>query len=122
MTARQRRPCTAAEAREAAVEARLIAEPLLPDHEPDPSREATHPGCHELLRISAHLESVITLLNLLRISVAAGHSFRFLLDSGNGGRWTPSSTLVDTHNVLPVGVDAAAPSCHVGLPGRCAAG
>ncbi|MCP3020342.1 DUF1484 family protein [Cupriavidus basilensis] len=64
MTARQRRPRTAAEAREAAVEARLIAEPLLPDHEADPSHEATHQGCHELLRISAHLESVITLLNL----------------------------------------------------------
>lgn len=28
-------------------------------------------------------------LRELRISVAAGHSFRFLLDSGNGGRWDP---------------------------------
>jgi len=26
----------------------------------------------------------------------------------------PSSALMDTHNVLPVGVDAAAPSRHVG--------
>ncbi|MHA7678592.1 DUF1484 family protein [Cupriavidus sp. PET2-C1] len=64
MTARQRRPRTAAAAREAAVEARLIAEPLLPDNESGPRHEATHQGCHELLRISAHLESVITLLNL----------------------------------------------------------
>ncbi|MGO4152188.1 DUF1484 family protein [Cupriavidus sp. YAF13] len=64
MTARQRRPRTAAEAREAALEARLIAEPLLADNAADSSHEATHQGCHELLRISAHLESVITLLNL----------------------------------------------------------
>ncbi|MBB1634799.1 DUF1484 family protein [Cupriavidus sp. UME77] len=64
MTVRQRRPRTAAEAREAAVEARLIAEPLLPGNEAGPSHDATHRGCHELLRISAHLESVITLLNL----------------------------------------------------------
>ncbi|AJG17430.1 DUF1484 family protein [Cupriavidus basilensis] len=64
MTARQRRPRTAAEAREAALEARPIAAPLLPSNDPGPSHEATHQGCHELLRIRAHLESVISLLNL----------------------------------------------------------
>ena len=58
MTARQRRPRTAAQAREAAVEAKLIAEPLLPDNEADPSHEATHQGCYEMLRISAHLNEV----------------------------------------------------------------
>ena len=47
-------------------------------------------------------------------SVAAGHSFRFLLDSGNGGSCTPGSSLVDTHYMLQVGIDAAAPSCYVG--------
>ncbi len=57
----------------------------------------------------------------LRISVADGHSVRFLLDSGNGGNWTPGSAPLDTRSLLPVGIDSAAPSCHVGCQGRCAA-
>lgn len=56
-------------------------------------------------------------IRVLRISVADGHSVRFLLDSGNGGNWTPGSAPLDTRSLLPVGIDSAAPSCHVGCQG-----
>lgn len=52
----------------------------------------------------------------LRISVAAGHSIRFLVDGGNGRTWTPGSSLVDTRNSLQQGIDSAASICHVGWP------
>lgn len=52
--------------------------------------------------------------HLLRISLAAGHSVRFFVDSGNGGTWTPGSTLLDMRNLQQLGIDSAAPSCHLG--------
>lgn len=36
----------------------------------------------------------------LRISVTAGHSVRFHLDSGDGGNWTPGAALLDTRKLL----------------------
>ncbi|MDF3840059.1 DUF1484 family protein [Cupriavidus basilensis] len=68
MTARQRRPRTAAEAREAAMEARPIAEPAMLDirvaPDADWSRQTIEQSCHELLRVSAGLESLLILLEL----------------------------------------------------------
>jgi hypothetical protein len=56
----------------------------------------------------------------MRISVAAGHSVRFLVDSGR--TWTARSALLDTRNLMQLGVDSAVPSCHVAWPGGCEAG
>lgn len=58
----------------------------------------------------------------MRISVAAGHSVRFLVDSGNGGTWTPVSALLDTLNLLQLDIESAAPTFHVGWSSGCEAG
>lgn len=77
MTARQRRPRTAAEAREATMEAKPIAEPALLEIESTPDAERNHEAiqqsCDELLRVSAGLESLLILLEL-QAGDHAGHS------------------------------------------------
>ncbi|MGO4330205.1 DUF1484 family protein [Cupriavidus sp. 2TAF22] len=83
MTARQRRPRTAAEARKAAREARLVADPLLPEIQPTPTaqwpQETIQQSCDDLLRVSAGLESVLTLLELQAGEQAANSGLHALL-------------------------------------------
>ncbi|MCP3020341.1 DUF1484 family protein [Cupriavidus basilensis] len=77
MTARQRHPRTATEAREAATKAKLIAEPLARAGETTPTHETIHQSCHDLLRVSAGLESL--LLQLQADEQAANNGLHALL-------------------------------------------
>ena len=79
LTARQRHPRTAAEAREAATEAKLIAEPLARAGEATPTHETIHQSCHDLLRVSAGLESLLLLLELQADEQAANNGLHALL-------------------------------------------
>ena len=94
-----------------------------PHIKPVPVKTERQQTCMALHGMRRQLMKIrIMQTNALRISVATGHSVRFLLDSGNGRTWTPGSALLDTRNLMQLGVDFAAPSCHVGWPGGCKAG
>ncbi|WP_454726270.1 MULTISPECIES: DUF1484 family protein [Cupriavidus] len=84
MTARQRRPRTAAEAKQAAKDAKPIAAPLLPAEEASTpgthrSHETIQQTCHDLLRVSAGLESFLNLLELQAEEQAANNGLHALL-------------------------------------------
>ncbi|WP_454733268.1 MULTISPECIES: DUF1484 family protein [Cupriavidus] len=83
MTARQRHPRTAAEAKQSAKEAKPIAAPLLPAHESTLGAHRNHETiqqtCHDLLRVSAGLESFLNLLELQAEEQAANNGLHALL-------------------------------------------
>lgn len=83
MTARQRHPRTAAEARNAASEAKLIADPLPLDHcsafEGEWNHQTIQQSCDDLLRVSAGLDSLLTLLELQAGEHATNNGLHALL-------------------------------------------
>lgn len=83
MTARQRRPRTAAEARNAAMEAKLVADPMPPESDATFGAEWNYKtiqqSCDDLIRVSAGLDSLLTLLELQAGEHAASNGLHALL-------------------------------------------
>jgi len=83
VTARQRHPRTDAEARNAAKEAKPIAAPLPLDNDSALEGEWNHQtiqqSCDDLLRVSAGLDSLLTLLELQAGEHAANSGLHALL-------------------------------------------